>query len=157
MTAANQVYHYTECGLDNIYLANGYKIVESPRGRQVIIADIDGLHKAIGRSLIREKKDLNGKEIRFLRTEMGMSQVLLANLLDVNEQAINRWERGKSHINKPAEALIRALYAEHIKETSGIKEMLKKIIALEDAMNGQLKLRKRGDDEDWEVTHALAT
>ena len=151
MTAMTERYHYTESGLNNVYLVGGYEVVESPTGRHVTITDIDGLHEAIGRYLLREKKDLNGDEIRFLRHEMGLSQAILAGLLDVSGQAINRWERGKSNINKPAEALIRALYAEHINDMSGIKRMLRRIVDLEDQMDETLKLHKR-TGRQWETT-----
>ena len=156
MTTPTECYHYTECGLGGIYLAGGYKIVESPTGRHVTIKDIDGLHKAIGQNLIFNKKDLDGNEIRFLRHELGLSQTLLANLLDVSEQSINRWERGKTNINKPAEALIRALYAEHIEDQGGIKRMLRRIIDLEDRMDETLTLHKRSG-KLWEpAEQALA-
>ena len=151
MTTTTEYYHYTECGLEGVYLVSGYEIVESPEGRYVTIKDIDGLHKTIGQSLIYNKKDMDGDDIRFLRHELGLSQTLLANLLDVSEQSINRWERGKSNINKPAEALIRALYAEHIEDEGGIKRMLKRIIDLEDQMGEKLTLRKRSG-ELWELT-----
>ncbi len=147
MTATNEIYHYTECGLDNVYLANGFKFEESPDGRQLVIKDIDGLHQTIGRLLIREKKDLTGSEIRFLRHEMLMSQMVLARLLDVGEQAINRWERGKSGVPKPAEALIRLLYAEHIEDDSAIKGTLKKILDLEEDLDDRLILQEI--DEEW--------
>ena len=50
-------YHYSECGLDNIYLYNGFEFVETPRGRAVNIRDIEGLHRAIGLILVRDKKN----------------------------------------------------------------------------------------------------
>ncbi len=158
MPATRESYHYTECGLDNVYLANGYDIIESPRGRQVVISDIDGLHSAIGRFLIDEKKDFDGNEIRFLRHEMVMSQALLARLLDVSEQAINRWERGKSNINKPAEALIRFLYAEHLNDNApdGIRKTLRRIAEIEEKIDVGLRFHHKtgGDtaDDDWKLT-----
>jgi DNA-binding transcriptional regulator YiaG len=149
MSATRESYHYTECGLGNVYLANGYDIIESPRGRQVIIRDIDGLHTAIGRFLIDEKKDLDGNDIRFLRHEMAMSQARLARLLDVSEQAINRWERGKSNISKPAEALIRFLYAEHLNkgEPGSIEQALRKLADLEDDFDDAVRFHQDNGDE----------
>ncbi|HEX4839910.1 MAG TPA: helix-turn-helix domain-containing protein [Rhabdochlamydiaceae bacterium] len=88
-------YHYTECGLNNIYLLNGYKFIQTSRGKAVSIKDIDGLHKAIGLFLATAKKDLSGDEIRFLRHELLLSQLTLARLLGVSEQAVHRWEKGK--------------------------------------------------------------
>ena len=54
----NNLYHYTECGLNNIYLVNGYYIIETKRGKAVSINDVDGLHRVIGMFLVSLKKDL---------------------------------------------------------------------------------------------------
>ena len=155
MNETNEIYHYTECGLDNVYLVSGYDIVESPTGRhQVTIKDIDGLHEAVGRHLIKSKKDLNGDEIRFLRHEMLMSQSVLARLLDVSDQTINRWERDKSNVPKPAEALIRFLYKEHVEDSSGIdvRGTLRKIADIEEDLDEALKFS--GADEQWKLLAA---
>lgn len=128
-------YHYTECGLDFIFLANGFKYVNGNKGSGVIIQNIDGLHKAIGLLLVDQKKDLDGKDIRFLRHEMGMSQSVLARLLEVGEQTVRRWENGTSETNKPAEALIKLLYKEHIKQDSAIRANLKRMADIEDEID----------------------
>jgi putative transcriptional regulator len=135
-----EAYHYTESGLDNVYLASGYEFVDGPGGRYVKITDIDGLHAAIGRTLVTEKKNLSGREIRFLRQEMLMSQATLAKLLEVAEQTVLRWEKGKADIPKPAETLIRLLYREHIKERdpSSIRSRLERLADLEDRIDGRL-------------------
>lgn len=145
MTATG-LYHYTECGMDNIYLANGYSFVDAPGGRQVKIKDIDGLHEAIGRMLVAEKKNLLGREIRFLRHEMLMSQGNLARLLEVDEQTVARWEKGKTEIPKPAEALIRLLYREHVgtdpERPSEVRKALETIANLENEVDGKITLRR---------------
>ena len=130
-----ETYHYTECGLDNVYLCGGVDVTAGPRGKQIIIRDIDGLHKVIGRILVNEKRDLSGKELRFLRHEMVMSQATLAKLLDVAEQTVHRWEAGKTEVPKPAESLIRLLFNEHLGDNENIKSALKRIAALEDAID----------------------
>ena len=89
--------------MDDVYLVNGFEFVDAPQGRQVTIKDIDGLHRAIGEWLINHKKDLHGRDLRFLRHEMLMSQATLARLLDVGEPTVHRWGTGKSDISKPAE------------------------------------------------------
>jgi hypothetical protein len=79
-------YHYTECGLNNIYLLNGLDFIETSRGRAISIKDIDGLHKAIGLFLVTSKKDFSDDELRFLRHEMLISPTSnVANL----EKSIN--------------------------------------------------------------------
>lgn len=132
------VYHYKECGLNNIYLANGYKTIKTERGEAISIHDIDGLHRAIGMHLISLKKDLTGEELRFLRHEMLMSQKTLAFLVGVSEQAIRRWENGKTCIAKSSESLLRLIYSERIlNQHSKITEILKRIANLEDQLNSK--------------------
>lgn len=131
-------YQYTECGLDNIYLMNGFKFRNTPRGKAVSINDVDGLHKAIGLYLVTNKKDLSGVEVRFLRDEMLMSQYTLGKLLGVSDQAVRRWEGGKVEIPKPSEFLLRLLYREHVCDKSGkISATLKEIADLENQMSDQ--------------------
>lgn len=131
--------------MDNIYLANGYRFVDAPRGRQVKIADIDGLHDAIGAMLVSEKKNLTGDEIRFLRHEMLMSQAALARLLDVDEQTVARWEKGRTEVPKPAEALIRFLYREHGDAAASrwtVRQSLETIARLDHDIAGAVTFRK---------------
>ena len=110
-----QQYHYTESGLDNVWLASGFRFVPSPRGRSLIIEDIEGLHVAIGRSIVEEEKKLTGPEIRFLRTELLLSQNALSRLLGVTEQTVARWEKPKqAPIPTAADATLRQLYLEHV-------------------------------------------
>ena len=135
------VYHYTECGLSNIYLINGYKLVETSQGNAVSINDIDGLHKAIGMFLVHSKKDFYGDEIRFLRHEMLISQATLADLLGVSEQTVRRWENNKINIPKPSESLLRLLYLEKINNRHGkISKILSEIANLEDQINNKKML-----------------
>src|SRR3546814_6244956 len=67
------MYHYTESGLRNVWLANGYKIRNVGGEEAVAIHDVDELHRTIGRNLARKSR-LTGAELRFLRKEMGLSQ-----------------------------------------------------------------------------------
>lgn len=146
-------YHYTQCGLDYVYLSGGVEFVNGPRGKQVIIRDIEGLHKAIGRFVVNERHTLSGKELRFLRQEMLMSQATLAQLLEVSEQTVHRWEAGKTEAPKPAEALIRLLYKEQFgNNNEKIKTALKRIAALEDEIDKRrLTLTDRAGE--WEPEH----
>lgn len=103
--------HYTMCGLDGIYLLNGFLPKKTPHGNGVTISDIDGLHKTIGLSLIMDRKTLTPEELRFLRKEMGLTQADLAQRLGLSDQQVARWEKGECEISSPAEKLIRFYYA----------------------------------------------
>ena len=37
--------HYTSCGLQNIWLKNGYEVIETAYGKATSIHDVEGLHK----------------------------------------------------------------------------------------------------------------
>jgi len=154
----NTPYHYTECGLDNIYLVNGFRFIETPRGKSVSINDVDGLHKAIGLCLVKSQKDFSGEEVCFLRHEMLMSQRTLANLLGISEQAIRRWENGQTQIPKPSESLLRLLYQEHVNDQSGrIASTLRRIANLEEKINDEHHLLCFKDTENgWQTVQTAA-
>lgn len=155
-------YHYTESGLDNIWLESGFERVNLPSGEHIKIQDIEGLHKVIGNIIVQKKKNLTGKEIRFLRQELLLSQALLSKLLEVSEQTVHRWETGKAEIPKPAEALIRFLYQEkfndfHTKNVS-LRECLDRLADLEDALDGmRLEIKKsKTTNSSWKAEYKHA-
>lgn len=106
---ASNPYHYTECGLDNIYLANGFHREVFDGEEYISIDNVDGLWKAIGFSLVCLPRILEPKEIKFLRQQMGKTQAELAQLLRVDTQTVARWEKGKSEMPGPADIAIRFL------------------------------------------------
>ncbi len=89
----SKYFQYTACGLDNVWLANGYKVKATRHGNAVAVNDVDGLHKLIAQTLIEKKGRLTGKEFRFLRTQLGVSQEALGAMLDFSENAVSLWER----------------------------------------------------------------
>jgi putative transcriptional regulator len=46
------MYHYTECGLDNVWLTNGFTKKQTAYGEAVAIAHADALHKLLAEDLI---------------------------------------------------------------------------------------------------------
>ena len=106
------MYQYTECGLDNVTLENGYEIHDTAEGRGVSIHDIDGLHRAIAKALIDKAAPLTGAEFRFLRTELDLSQNAIGNLMERTDQMVAKWEKGESSVPRLADAAIRNFYVE---------------------------------------------
>jgi DNA-binding transcriptional regulator YiaG len=110
-------YHYIECGLDNIYLVNGFKITRTDEDEELFIHDIYGLHKAISNNLIFKKGLLKGKEIKFIRTMLDLSQKKLGALLGCRYQQILLWEKDENKISPPADRLLKiVLYTYLYKE-----------------------------------------
>ena len=101
------MYHYTECGLQKVWLENGYKLHKTPHGKGVSILDVAGLHHMIGRSIALRPR-LTGAELRFLRKELDLSQRNLATLLGVSEQIVSLWER-QGRIPKGIARLVKRL------------------------------------------------
>ncbi len=135
----NKPFQYKGCGLDDVYLHNGYEIHKTKNGRAVSIKNLDGLLSAIGRYLIRRKKLLNGKELRFLRTQMDLTQSELGRLLGYSDQQVARWEKGHSNIPSPANRMLRLLYEEHLGNKSG---SIRQILELIDGLDARISDRQ---------------
>jgi DNA-binding transcriptional regulator YiaG len=119
------MYHYTESGLRNIWLENGYATVKTKHGKGVSIRDVEGLHRVIGKALAQKPK-LTGAELRFLRKEMEMSQGALAMLVGTSEQSVSLWER-RGNIPKTADRLVRLIYLEHIGNNPKVMELIDRL------------------------------
>ena len=122
-----KTYNYTECGLDNV-LVHGVAFLKDDAGEEAVcIPNVNGLHRAIAYGIVTRRSAMTGRELRFLRTEMGMTQAELAELIHREPLAISRWERGEVPIDTNAETLIRLHAAETldlsidatVKEVSG--------------------------------------
>lgn len=144
-------YHYKESGLDNVWLENGFTIETHPNyGELVSIADVRGLHKAIGRWLVGQPRTLTGAEFRFLRTDLDMSQRCLGELLGVTEQAVAKWEkaRNKPVASKPAERLLRGVYLECLDGASELSRVLNRLTKL-DAELAERELHLMNAERQW--------
>ena len=118
-------YHYTESGLTNVWLANGFTVRKSNYGEGVSIRNVDDLHRAIARALANKPR-LTGAEVRFLRKEMGLSQRGLGELLGVTDQAVALWER-KGRLPKTADRLLRLIYVEHDRGNAPIASFIQRL------------------------------
>ena len=130
------MYHYTECGLDDVRLLSGYQIVETPYGETVEIDDVEGLHCVIGRTIC-EQSGLTGQELRFLRRELGLSQKNLGNLLGNTDQTVANWEKGViTPIPVMAETIIKKMYLEYIDDDRHtVTELLRTIADLDNNLD----------------------
>lgn len=104
-------YHYTDSGLDNIWLVGGVEHHDTPYGPATSIHDVDDLHQVIARDII-DSPNMTGQEFRFLRIELDLSQKVLAQLLKATVQQVHRWENGKSEIPGPAQVALAGYYLE---------------------------------------------
>lgn len=118
-------YHYTESGLQNVHLANGYKTRQTANGMAVAIVDADGLHEAIGRR-IAGKGYMTGAEFRFLRKELDLSQTRFANWIGLTEDAVSLWER-RGRVPKMACRFMQTMYLEKVDGNVHIAETVERL------------------------------
>lgn len=85
-------YHYTEAGLDHIYLKNGYVIKKTPYGETIAFCALDTLHRRLAAILCVMPNRLQGQHVRFLRDRLDLSQKELADALGVQRITVARWE-----------------------------------------------------------------
>jgi DNA-binding transcriptional regulator YiaG len=146
------MYHYVECGLDNVQLRNGFVVKQTPYGEAVAIQDVEGLHLAIGIMLAEKPGKLSGQEFRFLRKELGLSQENLGAILGNTDQAIAKWEK-TNKIPLAPERLLRGIYLEAKTGEAGLMQGIKRINELDHELY-TLSLRDEGKWEEDELVAA---
>jgi len=128
----DKLFSYTSCGLQGIFLKNGFDEIETSSGIATSIHDIEGLHRTIGLSLICSQATLSQREVRFLRKEMDLSQNHLARILGVSESSVRNWESEdaqRNNIPGPADRMLRVLYQNSV-QSGEVREILEHISEL---------------------------
>lgn len=107
-------HHYTECGLQNVYISGISKMTDDDGDEVIMVRAINELHKVIAEGIVSHRKGIDGSELRFLRSEMGYTQSELAALVHRDKQSIGRWERSEKEIDSASEVVIRMLAIEKL-------------------------------------------
>jgi DNA-binding transcriptional regulator YiaG len=108
---SGRLFHYVRCGLDNVWLANGYRIEKTAYGRAVAIDKADELHHAIALALVSSPWPLRGQDARFLRVMLDLSQEDMARLLGVDRATVIRWEKSRDKpLSRMQDIAVRATY-----------------------------------------------
>ena len=128
-------FNYRGCGLDGIWLTSGYDLDTVDGEEAVCVRNLDGLHKAIALSLVNRKKMLTGKEVRFLRHQLNLTQSYLARLLGCDAQQVARYEKEASKMPGPVDRLLRMLVQEHFENGLSVLELLRDLDELDAQMN----------------------
>ena len=125
------MHHYTDGGLRNVWLANGYKIKKTPYGEAVAIHDGDGLTEAICIALTRKTGTLTGVEFRYIRSAgMLLSQPALGKLMGIDGQSIARWEKS-GKVPRWADKLVRLFYGAHAHGNEPIRRAVARVKTVE--------------------------
>jgi len=132
------MYHYTDGGLQNVWLANGYRMQKTPYGAAVAIDDLEGLTQTICITLTKKPSKLTGSEFRYLRNALMLSQPSLGQMLGVSGQAVALWEK-TGRVPKMADAMIRLFYTAHTKGHEQVKNI---VTALNESEHFTVTLRE---------------
>lgn len=141
------MYHYDTCGLDNVWLCNGYSIKETPYGQAVAIHDADQLHAVLAELVALKQGRLLPKEIRFLRVHLQHSQAKLGDLVGVDEQSVSLWERDRRKMPRAAEALLRVMVLDKFRKRRSATAVIG--LAAADVSTKEAIVAKETDGE-WE-------
>jgi DNA-binding transcriptional regulator YiaG len=147
-------YQYVECGLDNIWLKGGFRIENDDDGECLFIDNEEELRNQIGLSIINRGDRITGREFWFLRQELGLTQRVLAHLLETDVQSIARWERSKSQTPGPADRLMRALYAEKTGGNKQLMQLLQEFAELDQTDGGSADRYFTPTSHGWRATAA---
>ena len=114
-------------------------------GPMVHIENINGLHHAIGLHIVEKTEPMTGAEFRFLRKQMQFSQAELGRIMNVTDQTVANYEKGKTAIG-PAETLIRTLYLLDILPEETRVKMIKRLIDLRQKLPDKRRAAASGDE-----------
>ena len=87
------------------------------------IPHVNKLHKLLTQAVASKATGLQPMEIRFLRTELGLTQAELARVVGKDAQTIGRWERGETAPHQSEEMVIRALALQTTSGTTAVPAM----------------------------------
>ena len=153
------MYHYTDGGLRNVWLANGYEITQTPYGEGVSFHNLNGLTRSICMALTRKASPLTGAEFRYIRSAgMLLSQPALGKLMGIDGQSVARWEK-TSKVPLWADKLVRLLYAAQVNGDEPIARAVERIKTVERLIKQKIVVREsRGQwrpslQDDDVVTH----
>jgi putative transcriptional regulator len=143
------MYHYRECGLRNVWLANGFDAHDTAYGPGIAIQDLQGLHRTIAHGLVGKGGKLTGAELRFLRHEMDLSQAKLAAMLGNEAQTVALWEK-RGGQPKIADRFIRAIYRELNEGNAQIRQMIERLVD-SDVEDAEVRLTLEQDGGGWKL------
>lgn len=130
------MYHYTECGLKDVWLLNGFKEIATPYGKATSVERADQLDQAIAGLLVEKPRKLKGSEFRFLRKQLGQSQVSMAQAWGISHETVAKWER-TGNLPAMADRFIRAYWNEVREGNAHIVALLERLGKFDAASNNK--------------------
>jgi putative zinc finger/helix-turn-helix YgiT family protein len=104
-------YEFVESGLKHVILQD-IELVHCDKcgNEDPIIPHVNALMQALARAVVCKPYRLQGREVRFLRTYLGMTGEQFARLLHVDKTTLSKWENDHDPVGEQSDRLIR-MYA----------------------------------------------
>jgi len=141
-------YHFTESGLDNVYLTDTlFECLEC--GMELaLFPNPEEFNQMVVRYLIHyQKQRLNGDQILFLRKAMGLTGAALADFLGKPRGEISRWENGRASISPHLDMKLRVEAARRLLSPQEAREaeisLMDTLLAYEETNEPQEMTLKR--------------
>jgi transcriptional regulator with XRE-family HTH domain len=149
-------YHYTESGLQNVFISGIEAVLDDDGDEVITIPAINDLHAVISIGIVSHKNSISGDELKFLRTELGYTQAQLAELVHHERQSIGRWESGKVVMDSASEALIRKLAIEKLvlDVEFGIDDISRHCVPSANNQTINISKQKTGDNDSYSLEAA---
>ncbi len=107
------MYQYTECGLDYVWLTDGFDRIDTGYGEAVSVRSCRALHQVIALDVVEKKPLLSGDDLRFLRGNMDKTQAEYAFLVGKDAQTVARWEKS-AQVPDIINVVARLIYLNHL-------------------------------------------
>ena len=108
-------HQYKESGLQNVWL-DGVEIFECKCGENfAFIPCAKELHNLIAEILLKKEDQLSGREIRFLRKNIGLKAKEFSKKIGVMNVTVSRWENEETIPPQTIDRLIRYFFAIEMK------------------------------------------
>lgn len=119
---------------------------------EVIVADLEGLHRAIARTIIGKEGRLSGAEVRFLRKLLGWSGADFAQHVGTSSETVSRWETDATPMGPQADRLLRLMVM--TREPVSDYHKLDMLKAVTKAKPAKVRMTARSGVNGWKVTAA---
>jgi putative zinc finger/helix-turn-helix YgiT family protein len=119
---------------------------------EVIVQDLDGLHRAIARTVINKEGRLSGAEIRFLRKLLGWSGADFAEHMGTSAETVSRWETDSTPMGPQADRLLRLMVL--TREPVANDDKLDMLKGVTKAKGVKVRMTARSGAHGWKVTAA---
>ncbi|MBM3516030.1 MAG: hypothetical protein FJX59_20295 [Alphaproteobacteria bacterium] len=144
--------HYRNCGLDYVYLANGFTREKSPYGPIVAVQRARELHRVIAQGIVTGPAPIRGQEVRFLRSLLQISQTDLAKCLGSSRTSVARWEGNPvREIPGTSDRALRMFYTMWAGGDRAVKRLVELLRTLDDLKHA----KTRRLTVAWEPAHEV--